>query len=206
MVMVNQERGSGAQGSPQEIQLGSVPSEEAVGTLTVWLSYNFAPEWFQDALHEAKTGGDHHTRRREIVFAVCFAESYLVEWVRDEVLNRDFQRLNRYFPPGQIRSVTEKWKEVPKQLKTDGLIPAVPDLGQTYWRDWVNLVEIRNGLVHARSSRPETSLQPEKEKPFPSKGDLDQLPAGWATKVAITLVKRLHDAIGTTTPAWLVEP
>jgi hypothetical protein len=204
--MSNEERGSSAQGAPQELTGGRIQSVASLGGGTLWLTYSVAPEWLQDALREARTGNDHHARRREIVFAVCFAESYLVEWVRDEVLNRNFQRLTRYFPSGQIQSVIEKWKEVPKQLKRDGLIPAVPDLGQPYWQDWVNLVEIRNGLVHARSSRPETSLQPAKEKPFPSKGDLDQLPAGWATKVVITLVKRLHEAIGTTTPAWLVEP
>src|SRR4051812_27749577 len=43
---------------------------------------HFAPSWFADALHEARTGGDGdiHARRREILFAVCCAESYLYEW------------------------------------------------------------------------------------------------------------------------------
>src|SRR5437763_1505475 len=75
------------------------------GAATLWLTYSFAPEWFEDALHEARTGQEHHARRREIVFAVCFAESYLLEWVRDEVLKGDFPRLNRYFVPGTWESV-----------------------------------------------------------------------------------------------------
>lgn len=66
-------------GQPQIIRPPSIPSAEAFGMPTIWLSYCFAPEWFADALNEAKTGRDHNTRRREIIFAVCCAESYLVE-------------------------------------------------------------------------------------------------------------------------------
>jgi len=65
---------------------------------------------------------------------------------------------------------------------------------------------MRNGLIHARSSRPETDPQPDKSKPLPSKGDLDQLPAGWAVRVVVALVKRLNQAAGTRPPIWLVEP
>ena len=88
-------------GSTQVIRPSSIPSDEAFGMPTIWQTYSFAPEWFADALHEAGQTGNHHARRREIIFAVCFAESYLVEWVRDEVLNRDFNLLNQYFPPGE---------------------------------------------------------------------------------------------------------
>src|SRR5688572_8466411 len=107
---------------PQAIGPASIPSEEAVGVPavrpvdrvikvpsiqataivippTIWSTYSFAPEWFADARHEARTGTDHHARRREIVFAVCCAESYLVEWVRDEVLRSEFRRINEFFPP-----------------------------------------------------------------------------------------------------------
>ena len=122
----------------QTIQPGSIPSEESFGTPTLWVVNSFAPEWFQDALHEARTGYDYHARRREILFAVCFAESYLVEWVRDFVLKRDFGKLNSYFPPDQRKTVTEKWKDVPKRLLTDNLIPAVPNLNQPYWKTSTN--------------------------------------------------------------------
>lgn len=190
----------------QVIRPSSIPSGEAFGASTLWQTYSFAPEWFEDALNEARTGHDHHARRREIVFAVCFAESYLVEWVRDEVLNRDFERLNGYFRPGQRMSVKKKWKCVPKLLLAEGLILAKPDLGLSYWEDWLRLVEMRNGVVHARSSRPETHPQAEEEQPLPTKADLDQLAAGWPTRVVVALVRRLHEAVGTATPSWLVDP
>jgi hypothetical protein len=198
---------------PQDITIEAkpIPMTATVGTGTIWLTYPFAKEWFEDALHEAKTGSDHNARRREIVFAVCFAESYLFEWIRDQVLDRnDFQRLvtdlNHYFPPGEWQPVTEKWKLIPKRLLRDGRVPATPDLSQSYWERFTKLVDMRNGLVHARSSRPEATHLQEIEKPHPSKGYLDKLPAGWATGVVVTLVKELHKAVGTSEPDWLVTP
>ena len=68
------------------------------------------------------------------------------------------------------------------------------------------MVEVRNGLVHARASRPATAQQPREEKPVPSKNDLDELPAGWATKVVVELIKTLHRSVGTSCPSWLVAP
>jgi hypothetical protein len=191
----------------QVIHPPSIASAWVVGTPTIWLSYSFAPEWFNDALTEARTGKDHHARRREIIFAVCCAESYLVEWIRDEVLKGDFNRLNQFFPPGKWRGVVEKWKEVPKELLEAGILWAVPNLGRSYWQDWLALVDLRNGLIHARASRPETNSQPDSERPVPSKGDLDKLTPGWAVKVVVTLVRELHAAVrpSTPAPAWLVD-
>ena len=62
----------------------------AEGTVELWATASFARAWFSDALEEAGVVNDSDARRREIVFAVCFAESYLLEWVRDVVLSRDF--------------------------------------------------------------------------------------------------------------------
>ena len=64
----------------------------------LWLTSPFAREWYADALREARDRDGRHPRRREIVFAVCCVESYLVEWVLIEVLNRDFDQLAEYFP------------------------------------------------------------------------------------------------------------
>jgi rubredoxin len=88
----------------------ALPLPVVFGIATVWLSYSFAPEWFADALHEARAGGDHHARRREILFSVCCAESYILEWVRDQVLNRQFDRLNKYFHPenGELYPISGK--------------------------------------------------------------------------------------------------
>jgi hypothetical protein len=186
-------------------------TSRSMGEATLWVRYSFAPEWFEDALHEAKTGDNHNARRREIVFAVCCAESYLFEWVRDRVLDRsDFEKivkdLNKYFPSGSGEGVRDKWKDVLKQLKNDGFIPAVPDLSQACWSDFRRLVDMRNGLVHASASRPETAQQPQNEKPLPSKGDLDNLQSGWATNVVVKLIENLHRAVETPPPSWLVVP
>jgi hypothetical protein len=170
---------------------------------TLWQSYSFAPEWFRDALHEARTGQDHHSRRREILFAVCAAESYLLEWVRDEVLKRNFSQLENYFPLGNRRGLTEKWKEVPKQLCRDGHLSGTPNLGGTNWSDFQTLICYRNGLVHARASRPETKGQADDENPIPSKTTLDSLSAGWAVCVIVALIRDLHNAVGTPPPSWL---
>lgn len=174
----------------------------------VLLWYSFAPEWFHDALQEAQTGHDHGSRRREILFAVCFAESYLFEWVRDKVLNRDRKRLNKYFPPKpkRWRGVDEKWKAIPKELHEDGLIERVPDLGGPHGENWNQLIKYRDGLVHARTSRPESASLPEEEMPVPSKTDLKALDAGWAVGIAIERVRLLHDAVRTRSPEWLVDP
>jgi hypothetical protein len=72
----------------QEILIESAQlTSSAHGIAAVWLTASFAREWFNDAVHEARTGGDIQAKRREIVFAVSFAESYLFEWVRDQVLD-----------------------------------------------------------------------------------------------------------------------
>jgi len=185
------------------VQLEPVVFRISLLSPTIWLSYSFAPEWFRDALHEARLGHDHHSRRREILFAVCAAESYLLEWVRDDVLKRDFNQLEHYFPPGKQRPLADKWKEIPKQLYKDGHLGRTPNLGGANWQDFQTLISYRNGLVHARASRPETTGQSDGENPVPSKMTLDSLPAGWAVRVIVALVRDLHNAVGTPPPSWL---
>jgi len=171
---------------------------------TVWITATFAPHWFADALREARSDGAA-PRRREIVFAVCCAESYLLEWVRDQVLKSDFEKLKRYFPPGKRRGVTEKWRAIPGQLKDDGLVPAIPDLGGSHGEDWKKLIDYRDGLVHARASRPETDSLPDQERPIPSTSSLSQIGPGWAVRVVVERIKRVHNAAGTPYPSWLSE-
>jgi hypothetical protein len=172
---------------------------------TFWLTASFAPQWYEDALAEAQAGGDFRHRRREILFAVCAAESYLLEWVRDEVLSRNFTKLNKYFPPGARRGVAEKWKAVLKELERDCLIPRSPDLSTIVWQDFMTLLEYRDGIVHACMSRPETHGLPDDEQPRPSKNDRDNLVPGWATRIVARLITHLHSAVGTQTPEWLAE-
>ena len=173
---------------------------------TVWKTATFAPHWFADALREASADGPA-PRRREILFAVCCAESYLLEWVRDQVLKSDFGKLKKYFPPrGRHRGVKEKWKEIPSQLKKDGLIPGVPNLGGPDGEEWSRLIKYRDGLVHASASRPETDSLSDEEGPTPPTSSLSETARGWAVGVVIKRIKCLHNAVGTPYPSWLLEP
>ena len=192
-------------GPDQAIRPVGIPSGEAFGTPTLWLTASFAPLWFQDALSEASREQDSHARRREILFAVATAESYLLEWVRDDVLH-DFTALDRYFPADERKrshSIRDKWKAIPKQLLADGLITATPNLGGSTLNDFDKLMKFRNGLVHARSSRPATTGLPKASLPVPSLDDLQKLQPGWASNVVRRLIRELCVAAGTTPPHWL---
>jgi hypothetical protein len=172
----------------------------------VWLLATFAPKWFADMSHEAALeGGD--ARRREIVFAVCFVESYLLEWTRDEPLKRDFRALDRYFPADDREGITSRWKTVTKDLLADGRIRAHPDHSRSAaWTDFIKLVGYRDGLVHARTGRPQTGDTPKDAQPTPTIDELNKMPTGWPTRVAVALVRELHAAVGTDSPKWLVDP
>lgn len=172
------------------------------GMVTLWRSALFARGWFEDAKREAaQTGVD--PRRREILFAVCFAESYLVEWVRDDVLQRKFDRLKEYFPLYDTRGVTDRWKDVPKLLLAQRLIQAIPDYGRQTWADFRKLVDYRNGLVHADASRPQADNTPPEAAPSPSPDDLARMEPGWPTRVVVALVRELHAKAGTKQPEWI---
>jgi hypothetical protein len=181
-----------------------IGSSRLMGQLTAWRSYSFAPEWYRDAQEQAQFS-DHTARRKEIVFAVCTAESYLLEWVRDTVLARDFKALDAYFPPAVKRPILEKWKEIPKRLREDGRIPGTPDLGGSTWSDFRKLIDFRDGLVHARSSRPETAGLPEESLPLPSKSELDNMEPGWALRTISRLIADLNAAAATDDPDWLIK-
>ncbi len=141
--------------------------------------------------------------RREVLFSVCCVESYLLEWVRDEVLNQDLKGVTRYFPPGQKKGISEKWKEIPKKLRADGLITAVPNYGTKIFGDFKNLVAIRDGIVHASSSRPVSAKMPNHGKPFPTLSDLQTMKPGWALGVVVILLEDLHETLKTSKPLWL---
>jgi len=175
-----------------------------------WAAASFACEWFTDALKEAREGRDRNSRRREIVFAVCFMESYLFEWVRDEIHGVRIDTLTQFFPAEDRRGIRERWKEVLKALHDDNRISAVPSFTGSSWPNFVKLVGYRDGLVHASASRPEidapSTTPVASPPPVPSPTHLDHLPAGWAVRVVVTTVRELHQAVGTNPPAWIYEP
>jgi hypothetical protein len=160
----------------------------------------FAPEWFADAVREALGGPGLHARRREILFAVCFAEAYIVEWALHDVLGGDMHKFQMYFPHGRRRrSAIDKWREVPDELFRDGLIAKAPKRRAAYWQRFQELSEERDRLVHAVFSRPEESAAQFRAK-------LDHMPPGWAIRTAVNLVLNLHETLGTRVPEWIVLP
>jgi hypothetical protein len=111
--------------------LGNSPS--------LWVTRHFAESWFQDALREARSDSGTTIRdalRREILFSVCFVESYLLEWTRDEALSGDYGRLVRYFPEDSRRGICERWKKVLGDLFNDGLLLSKPDFNTSVWSDF----------------------------------------------------------------------
>ena len=104
---------------------------------TVWFNGCFADEWFRDAGREAEDPG-FHARRREVVFALAAAESYLFEWVLRDVLRLSedrFEEINEYFVPGEHKDVRKRFISVTQKLRDKGMIPSAPNLssGNPVW-------------------------------------------------------------------------
>jgi hypothetical protein len=160
------------------------------GNAELWKFGTYAPSWFADAQREASLA-EEQARLREIIFAVCAVESYLFEWVRDSVLNGEFWLLMHYFPVKQRRlGIVERWKEVINHLHKDGIITGKPTYGEQYWKEFTDLVDFRNGLVHGLTSRPDTEGLQEAEKPEPTQEQLAQKTSGWAVKVVVNLITK----------------
>jgi len=175
-------------------------------TPTTVQKQHFSKPWFLDAVKEAQVERDKDARRREILFSVCFAECYLVEWVRDEILAGRIEEFTNYFPPDRTRNVREKWKDVPKELRANNEIVGVPELNAAFWSDFCYLVDLRDGLVHAHASRPSLSNQDKDERPMPDLDELSKMEAGWPTKVVVALVKCFHLYAKKPIPDWLQLP
>jgi hypothetical protein len=170
---------------------------------------DYAESWYKDALIEARSGGGDDTRRREILFAICFAESFLFEWARDKVGHLN---IDNHFPsaprfardPQYRRGLKDKWNEVPQELHKAGAITICPTL---HLSRLGNLIVYRDGLVHAAASRPAISPQPcNMAAPFPTRKNLKSLKAGWAVKIVYDLVLELCNQINDPEPAYLQLP
>ena len=173
------------------------------GRVELWKYGTYAPAWFADAQREASLG-DEQTKRREIIFAVCAIESYLFEWVRDEVLKKDFPLLDVYFPVTTRRiGIGERWKEVIKSLRRDNRIIGEPTFTESYWKEFRELVDFRNGLVHGGASRPDTEGLTKEQQPQPTSEQLQAVKPGWAVGVVATAIGKLHEAVHTPPPTWI---
>jgi hypothetical protein len=174
-----------------------------MGNVKAWISLTFAPEWYADAVEQTKLPKSRDAVRREIIFAVCAAESYLLEWVRDEVLDHKHDELPKYFSADNRLGVRDRWKRVVKQLAAEGRIRQAQDFNSDVWNNFDTLVEFRNGLVHGRASRPHESGQDKDLQPYPTPAELDQTALGWAVGVLSALIEQLHRTVGTSPPKWL---
>ncbi|MDL1985909.1 MAG: hypothetical protein LWX54_17340, partial [Deltaproteobacteria bacterium] len=139
-----------------------------------WISQSFAHEWFKDALHETQNACGYNSTRREIIFAVAFAESYLFEWLRDDIFKENYNKLSTYYHLFYNQSPIKKWKEIPKKLHIDGLIPSIPKIEniKQEWDEFDKVVKYRNGLSHGASSIPKNLSLLSEVGPTPPLGEL----------------------------------
>jgi hypothetical protein len=181
--------------------------------VNILITASFARYWLDDALIEAKKESSRDSKRREIVFAVCFAETYIFEWVRNKFFPKDIEGLFHCFTtPSEKggrrpKNIKEKWK-VTKQLSEDGKIKdtIVFDKGKNVvWGDFCDLIDYRNSLVHAALSIPESSSPPELIKKLPTISDFNRMKIGWATGVVVNLVRHFHEVIGIKPPDWFED-
>lgn len=164
---------------------------------------NSAERWFADMVRETQpeTGGATDSIRREVVIAVCFAESYIFEWARD-VMGRD--ALQYFGLENGFEDVKRKWKRVPVDLYEAGVIEAAskPDID---WREMGKVTEYRNGLVHGAASIPRASkgCAEEAVKPMRRLSELSGRGQGWALQAVLKVVEQLHQQTGTPIPDYL---
>lgn len=200
----------------QVIRPVGIPSGVRFGSHTVWGHVNVAQDWFEDAWAAARAPG-LRARRHEVVFAVCFAESWLYEWVRDVVLPRrlhgqfdtgdGFELVNKTFrPEDRNMGIRERWTAVYGRLKADGLVQRPLNYKKAQQSAWNKLAELRNGLVHGETSRP--YIQGEPGQPKVTHDDLARTAPGWAIETATQHAMRLRDVLPRSAqqqwPAWLV--
>ncbi|MCH8988210.1 MAG: hypothetical protein IIA92_05315 [Chloroflexi bacterium] len=183
------------------VQPKPIKAKASVVSPSIWQSANFAESWYRDALKESVAGGAD-ARRREILFATCFLESYIFEWARR---NLQIEEVNNFLisKPRRMRSLLTKWKKIPQELFEADKLNTKPVLDVSGLDD---LIKHRNGLVHAHASRPANPSQAAETMPFPTINELEHREPGWACKIAVELISELHRQIGTAVPDYLEMP
>lgn len=188
------------------------------GSARVMLSSSWAQNWYEDALNEvvtAKTESDTNFVRREIIFAVCFAESYLLEWARDIAFRGNTDEkiilIKKYFRIEGYEGLTDRWKRIIKEICSKELKISPPNFGESFWSEWVKLVDFRSGFSHGRESIPYGTDPPDKDiYRITSPGEAAGLKVGWATRNVFNLISKLHEvtdsATGEKSPSWLRKP
>jgi hypothetical protein len=156
--------------------------------------------------------GVHQARRREIVFAVCCAESYLYEWAFAQVRaassanDLEANTLRHLSDSVLMLGFNKRWARIMGSLHSEGLLTAIPEVeSRGHRQQWEQLLTYRNGLVHAAISQPVFGSGPVSDPPV-TNSHLATLAPGWAVSVVAERIRRLHVAAGTAPPTWLVDP
>lgn len=192
---------------PKVVQIGMAIERSTAHSIIPWKNYRHAPDWYADTKGETEQLG-YDARRREIVFAVCLAEAYIVEWVLTDVTKRQMDDWQQFLSdlfsrrsPHEL-GLREKWEEIPRLAGEKLSISGQPDFGGPHGEEWKRLTNYRNGLIHALASLPHVAGEPS-PLTTPTKSDLDALEPGWALGVAVERIRRLHEWSGTPLPDWM---
>ena len=178
-------------------------SEVSAPTLSV--AANYAEDWYADALAEVNDSENKKNKRREIVFAVCFLESYIYEWVRNYGTNY----LAKYFTDtaknfdGEFytNGLKNKWKYIPPEIANE--LGEAKDI-KLDLSGLGRLIKLRNGFIHAKASKLYNSSTKKKDQPVPTQEELDNnINSGWAVSVAENLVISLHEKMNSDAPIYL---
>jgi len=162
-----------------------------------WYAQSYAAEWYDDALRESKSEAEteedeRQSKRREVVFSVCFVESFLYEQV-SHILHFDIVKLAKYFPRGVRIPIKERWKNIWNELHRDGLLLKKPNFETKVWQGFRQLVVFRDGYVHGGASLPEPSSGDSRlDKPKPGPWEVDELQRGFAVKRVWDLVQEAY--------------
>ena len=168
---------------------------------SIKLSAKYSEKWLTDAIIESKKRESQDTIRREIVFSVCFVESYLVEWVCSLV---ELDEVASYFPLREGEGTIDRWQSVTSKLQKGQIIATEPDFSQSdVWPEFRKLVKFRDGLVYAVACLSGIMEQTNKGASALSPDDLARVVPGWACGVGITFIKELHQASSTSPLPWI---
>ena len=176
--------------------------------LTIHSNQMWSYLWWDEALcaFTEHAGDPHFAIAKEIVLAITFAESYIVEWTLGVLHDRGQpdSEFDKVFPPDdRMSSTDDRWKRAPQWLLEQGYIDGVLDRSDSRrYKEWKKLLEWRHWLVHAAASRPNKTVdgKPEGDARL---DEFQKLEHGWALSVVAEQVCRLNEAAGTKLPQAL---